>query len=117
MIVRDYIKIKKGYDIPNLELLLDKLFGRLLFVKDFDLALKYSAMFKLDCITGEGEIAYSGGFLSKMGFYDISKERISNYNSWKAKFLNQKTIKLGIEKLKKEKDQLANQDLRISQDL
>ena len=55
--------------------------------KDFDLALKYSAMYKLDCITGDGEIVYSGGFLTKVGFYDFSKERISNYIRWKSKFV------------------------------
>ena len=41
----------------------------------------------MDCVTGNGEIVYSGGFLTKMGFYDISRERIANYERWKEKYI------------------------------
>ena len=115
--MRDQIKPHDGVDIPNLELLLDKLFGNLLFVKDFETALKIAAEYKMDCVTGNGEIVYSGGFLTQMGFYDISRERITNYLRWKNKFLEQNQFGSQIEKLEEAKDQLANDDLRVCQQL
>ena len=51
----------------------------MLFVKDFETALDYAGKYNMDCVTGDGEIVYAGGFLTKMGFYDISNERITNY--------------------------------------
>lgn len=87
IIMREQIRPNKGVKLPNFDFLLDKIFGKLLFVKDFDLALEYAAKYKMDCVTGNGEIVYSGGFLTKMGFYDISKERITNYERWKQQYI------------------------------
>ncbi len=87
--MREQIKPLNGVNLPNWELLLDKIFGRLLFVRDFELALEYAAKYKMDCVTSAGEIVYSGGFLTKMGFYDVSKERITNYERWKQQYIQQ----------------------------
>ena len=86
--MRKQIKVHQGTNLPkSFEFLLDKLFGKLLFTKNFDSALDHAAQFNLDCVTSEGEIVYAGGFLTKVGFYEVAKDRIVNYQKWKSLFV------------------------------
>ncbi len=52
--------------------LMAKLLGRFILVKDYDLALHYAKESKLNCITPNREIVYSGGYLTKVGISNNS---------------------------------------------
>lgn len=47
---------------------MQRLLGKYILVKDYDLALHYAKENKLNCVTPNREIVYSGGFLTKVGY-------------------------------------------------
>ena len=108
------IKTKQGFDLSGL---LDQVFGKTVLVRNQDIANKYSKQYKLNCVTPDGQIVYSGGFMVKAGFHDVKKERIRAYYSLLShkQELNQTEHKLN--QLKHQKETLSAQEVQLIKEL
>ena len=119
--MRDIVKLVKGPGGPDpkkMEGIIQAVFGRLLFVRNLNMAMTFSrGPNGFNCVTGKGEIVYAGSFLTKLGFYDVRKEKISVYEAWKMKYIEQLTFDQKIDALQEEQDDLANLVLKHNQQL
>ncbi|MDR3582662.1 MAG: chromosome segregation SMC family protein [Candidatus Pacebacteria bacterium] len=55
-------------------------FGKALLVKDYKTAIKLAKEKNFHCVTIECEVVYAGGFVSRVGLYDLRRERVTLYS-------------------------------------
>ena len=78
-----FISIKdnlKGISEDDILPIVNKVFGKTLIVKSYDIGVKFAKETKMNCITPDNEVIYSGGFVTKVGYYDFKRERSGLYN-------------------------------------
>jgi len=114
IIVKNHIKQKPGLDI-DLSKLIDHVFGKLLLVRDYNVATTMAKKYNLNCVTADGEVVYAGSYLSKLGFYDIRNEKISLYEKYRKTKNEIEAAELRLAQSEQEKNDLSNQDLQVSQ--
>jgi structural maintenance of chromosome 3 (chondroitin sulfate proteoglycan 6) len=65
---------------PELERIVRHIFGKVVLVRNYEVANKFARDFSLHCVTPDGYMIYSGGYIMKAGFHDIKKEKLRAYN-------------------------------------
>ena len=93
--------------------ILNKIFGKSLLVKNYEVGLKLAKQFNMNCVTPENEIIYSGAFVTKVGYYDYRRQRVNLYeqlneNSNRLILLNQNKLQL-----EEQRGKLSNMETRI----
>jgi structural maintenance of chromosome 3 (chondroitin sulfate proteoglycan 6) len=118
------IKIKSdinhGVSEKQLKPLFNKIFGKCVLTKNYELGIKFAKENHLNVVTAENEIIYAGGFVTKVGYYDYKRQRLdlyaeideinSNINS-----LNEKTSWYNSERVNYVN--METQNVRNTQDL
>ena len=74
--VLDGIKLKTDLDLSPL---LEHLFSKTIMVKNYSVALKYAEKYKLRCVSTECEVVNSGAYISKVGLYNPTEDRFTQY--------------------------------------
>lgn len=119
MVLKDKIKISKDFANKNeeIETLIGHIFGKALLVKNYDLALKFSQEYKLNCVTAKGEIVYSQGYLTKVGFCEAAPEKLNlylKYQSIEAALQSQNDT---LEFERKKTNQLHSSEISLLRDM
>ena len=119
-----YLKLKEEFLRSNdifsektLQAMLNKFFGKFLLVQNYDIGVKFAKEYDLSCITSENEMVNAGGFISRIGYYNTKKERLSLYdelndNLEKTKQYNDEIISFDDKKL-----DLMNKETIILRDI
>lgn len=58
--------------IENLEKLIDKIFEKSLLVESKEKAYEISKNKRMNCVTHQGEVYFSGSYLAKIGFMSVT---------------------------------------------
>jgi len=115
IILKQRLSVNQNFSDKKTEILMliEHIFGKGLFVKSYDLALKFAKEFNLNCVTAKGEVVYAEGYLTKLGFINESSEKLAFYANFseKEREYNEKTRELEVER-EKTRD-LHNDEIKI----
>lgn len=75
----EHITLLEGVN-PKVGRICKHTFGKALLVKDYKTAIKLAKEKSFHCVTIECEVVYAGGFVSRVGLYDLRRERVSLYS-------------------------------------
>lgn len=100
----------------KLKMLLKDILGKNILVSDLETALMYASDYKLNCVTGQGEIVYSGGFLTKLGYYDNNSDMIQSYKNFQKCFQDFSNIESKIVNYNNILQKLNDEELRKVQE-
>jgi len=92
-------------------------FGKALLVKDYKSAIKLAKEKNFHCVTIECEVVYAGGFVSRVGLYDLRRERVSLYNKISESKSEIKRIENRAKELSDERDKLKETNSNIIRSL
>jgi len=92
-------------------------FAKALLVKDYKTAIRLAKERGFHCVTIECEIVYSGGFISRVGLYDLRRERISLYNNVTEAKTEVLHIDNRLKELSKERDMLKEDNAEVMSQL
>jgi len=119
----NYIKIKSAF-ISNFELykidlqnLINKIFGKTLLVKNYEVGLNLAKQANMNCITRENEIIYAGAILTKIGRYDNQKQRLNYYEQINSNFHKVNEITVMKQQFEKLKIDFTNSEAQILRDI
>ncbi|KAM3141953.1 hypothetical protein pb186bvf_006039 [Paramecium bursaria] len=73
-----YIKFTEDFKFPNRTQLLNKIIGRWFIAPNFDQGIKVSQQYGVDTVTQQGQIAYGGGYMTKVGQKMDEKQKIQS---------------------------------------
>lgn len=119
IILKDKVNVSKDFIDKSAEIdqLIEHIFGKALMVKNYDLALKFSKDFQLNCVTVKGEVVYSEGYLTKLGFCDSNSDKISIYLSYKAKKMETEEKTFLLEEERKKTNEFHSKDIAILREM
>jgi structural maintenance of chromosome 3 (chondroitin sulfate proteoglycan 6) len=60
--------------------IIEKIFGKCLLVKNYEVAMNLAKNYKLTCVTPENEIVFAGAYITKVGHYDYKRNRCALYD-------------------------------------
>lgn len=111
ILLKSHINHKEGFEMLGLEPLITHIVKNSMLVRSYDLAREYSGKYNASCVTPEGEVSYAEGFLTRMGYYDCSYNRLEIY----LKFTQERALLFDIESQisykKQEAMELRDRDL------
>lgn len=90
--------------------------GNSIIVSDIKKAHMYAEDYKLNCVTAKGEIVYSGGFLSKLGFYDNNIDMIQSYKDFRSCHKQFQVVEAKIENYNNVLQKLNDEELKRVKD-
>ena len=115
IILKQKIMAKPEFSEKKSEILalIDHVFSKGLFVKNYDTALKMAKEFNLNSVTAKGEVVYAEGYLTRLGFTSESSEKLSFYSNFHEKEVEsiKKAEELAAER-EKTKD-LHNEEIKM----
>jgi len=93
--------------------IINKIFGKSMLVKNYEVGLKLAKQHNMNCVTPENEIIYSGAFMSKIGYYDFKRQRVNLYDQLNE---NMQGLNLSNEnklRLEDERRNISNRETKI----
>jgi structural maintenance of chromosome 3 (chondroitin sulfate proteoglycan 6) len=93
--------------------ILNKIFGKCILVKSYDVGIKYASLYNLNCISPENEIIYSGGYVTRIGYYDYQRQRLTLYEELNENKSKLESIHSTKEKLENERLQQSNYETKL----
>lgn len=93
--------------------IINKVFGKSLLVKNYEVGMKVSKQYGLNCVTAENEIIYAGGFVTKVGYYDYKRQRCTIYDQIKENFEKLRISSESKTKLETERQSISNMETKI----
>jgi structural maintenance of chromosome 3 (chondroitin sulfate proteoglycan 6) len=93
--------------------IIQKLFGKCLLVKNYEVGMKFAKQFDMTCITAENEVVYAGAFVTKVGYYDYRRNRATLYDQINENFSKIKLIQTSKTDLEAQKQILSNEETKI----
>lgn len=79
IVLEHHVKPLDAFEEIGLPKLIREILRGCLLVKNYDEAQRIAKKFECSCVTMEGQVVYSGGFLAQVGFTDVKKGKLATY--------------------------------------
>lgn len=115
--LKEYSQSNPSQSVNNLKTqltpIIQKLFGKCLLVKNYEVGMKFAKQYDMTCITAENEVVYAGAFVTKVGYYDYRRNRAILYDQIIENLSKIKLIQGSKNDFEIQKNELSNEETKI----
>ena len=117
IILENHVTLKDEFTEIGAENLISQLIGGNIAVETIEIGQRFAKSYDCNCVTMQGEIVYSGAFLSKLGYFNTDNQKLALYLKFSSQERDLKSEKSKLQKLESALQAEKNSEIDLNNEV
>lgn len=114
IVLEKHVRVKEKFKGMNVEKLVTEILGGCVLVRSYAEAQQTARRYDCSCVTMEGQMVFSGGFLAQLGYSDVKRGRLAQFMEMRKKSEDLKLKKRDFARVQDTIDEQKSKELVCS---